>query len=140
MIDYEQCAKHNIKELSHCTVGLLHPGKLLHSVCAILVLGPLFVLRYQYGFLLRNIHFRGVLDRMSIITTSEASSNICLVFQCTGSGALCGRLGAGAVGRVRVWCTDEVRRGPARGIGCQSHVVRTGRACRFTHGRHTSRR
>jgi hypothetical protein len=52
----------------------------------------------------------------------------------------CGRLGVGAVGRVRVWCTDEVRRGPARGRGCQSRVVRTGRACRFTHGRHTSRR
>jgi hypothetical protein len=52
----------------------------------------------------------------------------------------CGRLGVGAVGRVRVWCTDEVRRGPARGRGCQSRVVRTGRACRFTHGRHKSTR
>jgi hypothetical protein len=54
--------------------------------------------------------------------------------------AECGRLGVGAVGPVRVRCTDEVRRGPARGRGCQSRVVRTGRACRFTHGRHTSRR
>jgi hypothetical protein len=52
----------------------------------------------------------------------------------------CGRLGVGAVDRVRAWCTDEVRRGPARGRGCQSRVVRTGRACRFIHGRHTSRR
>jgi hypothetical protein len=32
-------------------------------------------------------------------------------------------------------CTDEVRRGPARGRGCQSRAVRTGRARRFTHGR-----
>jgi hypothetical protein len=54
--------------------------------------------------------------------------------------ALCGRLGVAAVGQVRVWCTDEVRRGPARGRGCQSRVVRTGRKCRFTHGRHTGRR
>jgi hypothetical protein len=53
---------------------------------------------------------------------------------------LCGRLGFGAVGRVRVWCADDVRRGPARGRGCQSRVVRTGRACRFTHGRHKSTR
>jgi hypothetical protein len=53
---------------------------------------------------------------------------------------LCGRLGVGAIGRVPVWCTDEVRRGPARGRGCQSRVVRTGRACRFTHGRHTCTR
>jgi hypothetical protein len=51
-----------------------------------------------------------------------------------------GRIGIGTVGRVRVWCTDEVRRGPARGRGCQSHVVWTGRACRFTHGRQTRRR
>jgi hypothetical protein len=136
MIDYEQFAKHNIKELSHYTVGLLHPGKLLHGVCAFLVLAPLFVLRYQYGFLLRNIHFRGVLDRMSIITTSEASSNICLVFRCTGSGALCGRLGVGAVGRVQVVCTDEVRRGPARGRSCQSRVVRTGRALFYSWSAH----
>jgi hypothetical protein len=55
-------------------------------------------------------------------------------------GHWCGRLGVGAVERIRVWCTDKVRRGPARERGCQSRVVRTGHACRFTHGRHTSRR
>jgi hypothetical protein len=37
-------------------------------------------------------------------------------------GHWCSRLGDEAVGRVRVWCTDEVRRSPARERGCQSRV------------------